>query len=159
MSYATVVGKLYMNYNQIDGRLPPSISALTLLEEFFAFGNKLEGQIPASIGLLTRLRVLSLAENSFSGSLPPELNDLTNLELLSIQREGGTDVSNVGTNQRTNADSGVGITGPLPSLNNLKYLQALYLGTNRISGESEEVCLKLQQQVLFSKHSAFFILI
>jgi Leucine-rich repeat (LRR) protein len=153
--------KLYLNYNQISGAIPPQISVspnaksfhlclvslLTILllllsmlkglinlEELYLFNNRLEGQLPASIGLLTQLKELSLAENSFSGTLPPELNDLTDLEVLSIQREGGTEDSNVGISQGINSNVGGRITGALPPLDRLKYIRKLYFGSQSLSG-------------------------
>lgn len=130
----TNLKRLYANYNQLSSTIPPGISALSHCEDLFLFNNRLTGQIPGSIGLLSQLKHLSLAENNFSGTLPPEINDLINLEVLSIQREGGTDEANVGVNQEIIDDFGAGIGGPLPPLNNLKYLKKLYIGANSLTG-------------------------
>jgi Leucine-rich repeat (LRR) protein len=131
----TTLKQLDLGYNFLTGRLNNVIGAMTSLESLHLYHNQFTGRIPAAIGDLTNLQELSLAENAFDGTIPPELNDLVNLRFLSIQREGGIlGTSDVGINHGQSSLQGVGLSGPLPAFDKLKYIQELYLGVNGITG-------------------------
>jgi Leucine-rich repeat (LRR) protein len=51
---------LYLNYNQIQGQLSPSIGKLSSLEQLFLFQNRFSGSIPSEVGDLKELVMLSL---------------------------------------------------------------------------------------------------
>jgi Leucine-rich repeat (LRR) protein len=120
---------LYLNYNNIGGRIPSEIANLSNLEALYLMHNRLTGQIPGDIGALTNLRVLGLAENNFIGTLPSALNYMRKLEIIAIQRESGTDRKTSKTEK-----GGLGLTGPLLSFQNLPNLRELYLGLNSLTG-------------------------
>ena len=131
----TSLKTLDLGYNFFSGRLNNVIGAMTSLEALHLYHNQFTGRIPAAVGDLINLQELNLAENNFEGTIPPELNDLTNLRFLSIQREGGIlGTTDIGINQGKSSLQGVGLTGPLPAFDKLKYINELYLGVNGITG-------------------------
>jgi len=131
----TSLKTLDLGYNFLSGKLNNVIGAMTSLESLHLYHNQFTGRIPAAIGDLINLKELNLAENNFDGTIPPELNDLTNLRFLSIQREGGIlGTADVGINQGKSSLQGLGLTGPLPAFDKLKYISELYLGVNGITG-------------------------
>ena len=87
----------------------------------FLFENEIIRSIFEAIGKLTNLEGLVLSKNSLSGSLPADaLNKLNELQMLALNR--GDDAMKGG------------ITGSLPSFNNLGKLTELYLQNNLIDG-------------------------
>ncbi|MGK3751646.1 MAG: Leucine-rich repeat (LRR) protein [Bacillariaceae sp.] len=132
----TSIKKLDLGYNLFSGRLNNVIGAMTSLESLHLYHNQFTGRIPAAIGDLVNLQELNLAENNFDGTIPAQLNDLTNLKFLSIQREGGiSGTTDVGINQGKSSLQGIGLTGPLPAFEKLKYITELYLGVNGLTGD------------------------
>ena len=126
---------LYMGNNQLSGTISRNLASLTNLEELQLYHNNLDGDIPVFLGDMTALRELNLAENNFEGSIPNELNKLTNLKFLSLQREGGiAGLNDVGINQGSSSVDGPGLTGPLPTFEDLPDLEHLYLGVNSLTG-------------------------
>jgi Leucine-rich repeat (LRR) protein len=126
---------LSASFNKLEGRLPTDFTLLSTLETLTLYNNRLSGPLPAAIGSLVNLKVLGLSENNFDGEIPLEFNNLVNLETLAIQREGGTDVGNVGIYQGSSEDQGTGLTGPLPAFDKLTNLRLLFLGVNSLSGD------------------------
>jgi len=117
----TNLEQLFMNYNQFSGRLSPKVGQLSNLEALYLTANQLTGQIPREIGDLQNLNILSLAENHLSGTIPEKINNLKNIKILSLQQQKGD-------------ENGSGLSGPLPSFNNLPLLQGVYLGYNDLTG-------------------------
>ena len=117
----TNLKQLYFNYAGFTGTLSSQIGRLQHLTHLYLYENDLTGQIPEEIGQLADLRVLALSQNAFGGTLPASLNDLTQLEILAIQRTRGK-------------AKGDGITGPLPSLSDLRSVQEVYFENQRLTG-------------------------
>jgi Leucine-rich repeat (LRR) protein len=125
---------LYLNYNQITGRIPSGISLMTSLEELFLDQNRFTGQIPAAVGVLTNLKTLALDGNDIGGTLPPEINTMASLEVLSIQRDVEANASQGMIQPDPTGSSVTGIQGPLLSFNSLKFIKSLFLAGNSLTG-------------------------
>jgi Leucine-rich repeat (LRR) protein len=134
---------LFMNYNQFTGRIPTTIGQLVKLKKLFMMSNNLSGPIPAAIGKLSNLITLSLTDNAFSGSIPDEFNNLQSIEILAIEHERRNVASASSKNNRKlqnlqqsnrKLQQGFGLTGQLPSFNNLPNLKQLLLGYNSLTG-------------------------
>ena len=99
----------------IQGRLPPSIGDLSLLEELRLPGSDINGTIPSSFGNLKRLWYLDLSHNFLTGPLPDSFSGLTNMERIYLNRNG--------------------LTGPIPSwIGNFNGLHFLDFSDNHFSG-------------------------
>jgi Leucine-rich repeat (LRR) protein len=83
---------LYLEDNQLSGKLPPKWIGLTSLEVLDVGGNRLNGTIPTIYGSLSKLRDFNIVGNQISGIIPTELMKLSNLEalMLSENRLSGT---------------------------------------------------------------------
>ncbi|RWW70868.1 hypothetical protein BHE74_00021431 [Ensete ventricosum] len=106
---------LDLSYNQLDGIVPPTISALSNLVYLDLTGNRFTGKLPIEIGSMKALQFLYLNKNQLSGSVPPSLSNLTGLLHLHL---------------RDNK-----LTGFIPQgLGRLYKLMYLTLGKNQLSG-------------------------
>ncbi len=113
--YGRVVG-LFLGGNDLVGRIPPEIGALSELTHLELSDNWLTGAIPPELGDLTKLQELELGSNFLTGTLPLKLGNLVNLVDLFLEENH--------------------LTGTIPSeLGNLVALERLYLGDNRFWGE------------------------
>ncbi|OAY69648.1 putative LRR receptor-like serine/threonine-protein kinase [Ananas comosus] len=67
---------LDLSSSSVSGPLPPSLSALSLLQTLTLAHNNLSGPIPQTLwsSPLPHLRLLDLSDNNLTGSLPPNLN-------------------------------------------------------------------------------------
>ena len=158
----TKLKRLKLSFSGISGTLPEEIKKLSSLEVLNLYGNYLTGTVPSGIGKLTRLvhlgeswlnlliwfmsylflfilgirfliwaslttaKTFSLpdfatdfSENSFEGSIPAEINGLKHLEFLAFHK-------------LTNDSKG--LTGRLPSFDDLPKLSALLLNSNSLEG-------------------------
>ncbi len=97
--------------NNLVGTLP-SLSGLTDLQSFWAYGNQLSGSIPQLSGL-PALTYFNVDANKLSGSIP-SLGGLTALAIFGA-----------GDNQ---------LTGSIPSLNGLPALTHFNVSSNQLSG-------------------------
>ena len=75
---------LFLDDNQLTGKIPSELGGLTKLEWLYLNHNQLTGEIPAELGDLANLRVLSLVDNKLTGEIPAELGNLTNLTVLRL---------------------------------------------------------------------------
>ncbi len=130
---------LYLDSNQLNGSIPPSLGSLVKLESLFLNDNQLSGSIPSSLGNLANLRNLFLNHNQLSGSIPPSLGNLAKLEWLYLEnnRLSGSIPSSLGSlanlkflTVQFNELSG-SIPSSLGSLANLRVLEAQF---NELSG-------------------------
>ncbi|MXW17882.1 MAG: hypothetical protein F4123_06940 [Gemmatimonadetes bacterium] len=155
---------LKLSFNDLAGRIPPEIGALTKLEDLritynpglggstipvelaalpsltrlFLNGNGLEGRIPPELGGLSRLRHLTLSQNQLTGPIPSELGDLSNLGWLFLgqNRLTGEIPPELGRLSvfRLGLDSNE-LTGEIPAeLGEIASLEGLSLGRNRLAG-------------------------
>jgi Leucine-rich repeat (LRR) protein len=109
------VTHLYLNGNNLQGRIPGQIGQLTGLTGLDLGDNRLVGSIPPQIGNLPILWDLSLRNNGLSGAIPPELGRLDALWTMGL--------------------SGNQLSGPIPpELGHLGFLGELILSNNQLSG-------------------------
>ncbi len=113
--YENHVITINLNFNRLNGSIPPELGNLSNLQLLYLGSNQLSGSIPPELGNLGNLVDLSLNSNQLTGSIPPELGNLSNLEVLSL-----------GKNK---------LIGSIPvELGNLYNLRALYLDQNQLTG-------------------------
>lgn len=109
------VTRVFLEENQLNGSIPPSIGDLSELTWLQLFGNQLSGSIPPELGKLEQVTWLRLEENELTGSIPPELGTMSALESLYLSSNP--------------------LTGPIPpELGNLSALSKLYLSDTQVSG-------------------------
>ena len=85
------VSNLSLDYNNLDGTIPPELGGLDELFILYLQGNRLSGPIPAELSKFNRLRDLFLRNNTeIGGRLPPELGYTEGLEYFVVE---GTDLS------------------------------------------------------------------
>ncbi|MGD2085933.1 MAG: hypothetical protein PVH61_07100 [Candidatus Aminicenantes bacterium] len=109
------VTEIWLDYNNLNGSIPPELGNLINLKDLNLYHNKLSGSIPPELGNLINLIDLDLYTNQLSGSIPPELGNLSNLLYLELD-----------SNQ---------LSGSIPpELGNLSNLEELWLNSNQLSG-------------------------
>jgi hypothetical protein len=123
---------LELGNNQLTGTIPPELGGLSNLGFLNLNNNQLSGAIPAELGNLASDNSLLLANNQLSGSIPPELGNLGYLDL-SGNRLSGIIPSQLGGVITLNL-SGNQLSGSIPpELGNLE-LSSLNLNNNRLIG-------------------------
>lgn len=75
--YVETVSELRLNDNDLEGRIPPELSALKDLKVLDMSGNNLFGNIPTSLGQLRQLEILNVQDNALTGAMPREVCSLT----------------------------------------------------------------------------------
>ena len=111
--------ELYLNGNQLMGKLPNWLGELKNLRGLDLFDNRLEGPIPASLWTLQHLELLSLGMNELNGSLPDSIGQLSQLQQLDVYSNH--------------------LSGSLPdSTVQLSELEFLDVGFNQLSGSLSE---------------------
>ena len=78
------VTKLNLDDNNLTGRIPPELVALTELTDLSLSGNMLRRSIPSDLGGLVHLERLNLSNNNLTGSIAPEMGKLVHLEELDL---------------------------------------------------------------------------
>ena len=135
-----VVVGLKLNWNSLEGELPPELGGLTKLEWLNLSDNRLSGNIPPELGGLAKLKELDLSCNDgLSGSVPPELGGLAELEELDLSdnRLSGNIPPELGglTELKWLSISLNRLSGNIPpELGGLAKLEYLILSDNRLSG-------------------------
>lgn len=77
--------QFFLSSNRLIGRIPSSLSDLTLLSDMSLNENLLDGELPDSFQLLTGLMNLDVSSNNLSGPLPPSMASLSSLTTLHLQ--------------------------------------------------------------------------
>ncbi|WP_420448725.1 M66 family metalloprotease [Candidatus Palauibacter sp.] len=117
---------LNLSRNALSGGIPPELSRLSRLGFLSLNGNDLTGPIPSHIGDLTTLGSLDLSDNEFTGPIPPELGTLRGLSTLDLSDNE--------------------LDGPIPpELGDLTRLQRLLLLRNSLVGPIPEEFRRLAQ--------------
>lgn len=78
------VSEIQMLFNNLEGKIPSSLSNLSELRIIELSFNKLSGALPASLGNLSNLQVLALNGNFITGSIPDSFGSLANLKQLHL---------------------------------------------------------------------------
>ncbi|GMY35735.1 LRR receptor-like serine/threonine-protein kinase EFR [Fagus crenata] len=108
---------LNLGVNNLIGNIPPIISNLSTLQEFYIEFNNIKGSIPSDLWGLQNLNELNLDQNDLTGPIPQNIFNITSLQELSL--------------------AGNSFSGNLPldttrlSCSNLDYLN---LAANKLSG-------------------------
>ncbi|CAB1115505.1 unnamed protein product [Ectocarpus sp. CCAP 1310/34] len=111
------VVNLDLQYNNLQGSIPPELGKLAALRALDLHGNQLIGRIPKELGGLTELKKVTFYHNNLTGRIPEELGNLTALTHLRLNRNS--------------------LEGPIPlELGNLAAVQHLSLQENQLSGDS-----------------------
>ncbi|WP_423924442.1 Ig-like domain-containing protein [Candidatus Palauibacter sp.] len=134
-----VVG-LALDANNLAGRIPPEIGALSFLSRLSLNQNRLEGEIPRELGDLRELTDLSLGHNGLAGAIPAAIGDLSNLRRLTLegnQLSGYPDELGSLTDLEVLDLSGndMPTAGLARELGNLPNLRVLNLSGCRVRGE------------------------
>jgi hypothetical protein len=110
---------LALDYNELSGSIPSSISSVTALKSIWLHNNMLTGTLPPLQGL-TSLEHINLNKTMLGGSIPADWGKLTRLETL--------DLSEL-----------IGVTGVIPSsFRNLTSLKRCILDLTLIQGTFPE---------------------
>ncbi|XP_047958002.1 putative receptor-like protein kinase At3g47110 isoform X4 [Salvia hispanica] len=130
---------LYLAFNYFTGEIPQEIGTLSMLEVFTVFSNSLYGSIPSSIFNISTLMIFEISYNDFSGTLPSDLgNSLVNLKRLILaynNLSGPIPTSLTNASKLTVLDmSANSFSGSIPYFGKLKFLQALFIWNNNLSG-------------------------
>ena len=80
LSGMTSLELLYLNHNQITGRIGPEICLLKGLKLLNVSNNRLIGMLPSAFGDLTRLEVCVMSANEINGPVPASMSQLINLK-------------------------------------------------------------------------------
>jgi hypothetical protein len=130
---------LYLNNNQLSGSIPPELGNLTMLWFLYLYNNQLSGSLPPELGNLANLYGLYLYNNQLSGRIPPELGNLTKLAnlILDANQLSGSIPPELGNPTILGYLSlnNNQLSGSIPpELGNLPNLTELYLSNNQLSG-------------------------
>ena len=115
ISNLTKLQTLDLPYNDLNGELTAALGNLKNLQTLHLFYNNLPGSIPSSLGNATALTDVDLSYNKLSGTVPVSMGNLINLTKLSLHDNS--------------------LTGTIPSaLEHLTNIQSLDLSNNQFSG-------------------------
>ncbi|TVU49781.1 hypothetical protein EJB05_01117, partial [Eragrostis curvula] len=131
------VQKIILSANQLSGRIPSTLSMLTLLRTVSLNNNHLVGGIPDVFAALTGVAHLDFSSNNLNGALPPSMGNLNALASLHVQN-----------NQ---------ISGTLDVLQDLP-LQDLNLENNLFSGPVPVKLVSLPEAPLLLQELKHFII-
>lgn len=134
-----VVG-LRLEFNELNGSIPPELGSLNALRSLTIVGNDdLTGEIPVELSNLVNLVNLYIQSNSVTGPIPPQLGQLENLNVLDLRYN---DLHGEIPPQLADLDSlrylllpGNRLAGPIPhELGDLSELYKLELTDNALTG-------------------------
>ena len=133
------VVNIALSENNLNGKLPESLTTMNALEYFYFTNNSLSGSIPSSIGNMTMLIGLNIGDNNLTGTIPSSVGNLSHLTNLylpgnrmsgQIPREIGALTELIALSLDRNQ-----LTGSIPAeLGNLSKLRQLIISQNQLSG-------------------------
>ncbi len=122
----------------------------TLVTRLEIEGNNLQGRIPVDLSLLVDLKILNLASNAISGPIPPTIANLSKLTTLVLNDNtltgalSGVDLSRLAALEILDV-SGNNLVGPLPeSIWTMPSINVLVMDDNAFSGELSTSVANLQ---------------
>ncbi|MCX6583035.1 MAG: leucine-rich repeat domain-containing protein [Candidatus Aminicenantes bacterium] len=122
----TTILKLELPDNNLQGKIPADLEALSNLTTLDLSNNRLTSAIPSWLQQLKNLKKLDLSHNQFKGPIPAWIGDLENLEELIL-------------------DNNL-LDCPIPAaLGNLSKLKVLRLAGNGLTGDIPPALAKLSQ--------------
>lgn len=128
-----------LNYNNLQGSLPPQLGQLSKLQSLVLYFNDLNGGIPPELGRLSDLESLVLNDNDLNGPIPPELGQLSSLKDLDLESNNlsgsiPAELGHLTSLESLNLNSNE-LRGPIPAeLGNLAKLRGLFLAGNHLTG-------------------------
>ena len=146
---------LYLYNNKLTGAIPSLISNLVNMKEFLAGTNSLTGSFPSSLGKLKNLQQLDLSNNRLSGAIPFAIGSLAKAQYINLNnnRLSGSIPVTIGNlaSVRILEMAGNQLSGAIPgTIGNLGSVQYLYLQNNKLSGAVPASIGNLQSlQVLY----------
>ncbi|MYC19244.1 MAG: hypothetical protein F4X67_11660 [Gemmatimonadales bacterium] len=109
------VTDLHLDFNGLEGPLPPELGDLDRLQSLILSRNALAGAVPPELGRLPILVQLDLGDNRFDGEIPPLIGAFGYLDELDL--------------------GGNAFEGPIPAaLGNLRDMRRLDLSDNDLAG-------------------------
>jgi hypothetical protein len=134
-----VVTVVNVNYNNVNGTIPPDLGLLTALTYFDVNANALIGTLPASIGQWTALTNIDVGENALKGTLPASIGQWTALTYFGVYENALTGTIPASIGQWTALKYfGVyenALTGTIPaSIGNWSQIQRAYFYKNNFTG-------------------------
>ncbi|MCK5521943.1 MAG: leucine-rich repeat domain-containing protein [Thiomargarita sp.] len=142
LGYLTELQTLYLYSNQLEGEIPPELGNLANLRTLYLYNNELEGEIPAALGNLENLQTLYLSSNELEGDIPKELGNLTKLQTLNLSynKLTGNVPSELGALTNLfylSLDNNPQLTGPLPDTMTNLNLQYFYFRNTDLCESTE----------------------
>ncbi|KAK2646361.1 hypothetical protein Ddye_021556 [Dipteronia dyeriana] len=77
--------ELLLQFNQLEGNIPPTIHHYRELQLLSLEANQLSGGIPDELGCLPSLRELNLHMNNLNGAIPSSLGNISTIQILNLR--------------------------------------------------------------------------
>jgi Leucine-rich repeat (LRR) protein len=139
---------LSLQENQLSGTMSPRFDNLSSLAKLDISFNSFSGHLPNVFGSLRKLEFFSAQSNTFRGPLPSSLCHSPSLKMLYLRNNslnGGISLNCSAMTQLSSLDLGTNkFTGSIDSLSDCHNLKSLNLATNNLSGEIPAGFRKLQ---------------
>jgi len=134
------VQHLWLDFNNLEGTLPPELFLLTNIKSLSLGLNPLVGTLSKEIGNFPILEALAIFNSGISGSLPNELGRLTKLQSLALHENhlAGPipDLKKLSQLRLFLANGNFGLTGTIPTeWGRLTELVQVFLHDNLLSGK------------------------
>ena len=130
------ISEIKLDQNGLTGELPSSLSALSYLRVFSAYGNDIGGSIPTLTGLAD-LENVDLYDNQLTGAIPSlaGLLNLASIDVRDNQLSGVMPPLDGLVNLWIFRVSSNQLTGTIPTLSGLTFLYDFNVNSNKLTGE------------------------